>query len=298
MMYSSRYRDDGDVEFSPSEISPASSVTAPPMSTFRTLNTFQNMPGRRGDDAHGDDGFTEGHFIDEQMDRDDYLHNMDQFTQRSHASTNAARKFKCPMSIALITLVVLLGLFLILGFLLPSSKTEDTSMPDSSHVDTSNNQTSNGTVSLSPSSTPTTMSPADNAANTNSTEPPKKHPQPQINRLIDLATMWSGEDALADPKSSTGRAVQWLLFIDPNQLIHNDTVSDLFVQQRYVSAVLYFALLDATQDIPTKVFHGTFLSGVDVCYWNNLQGKDAPGDTTRGILCDAEGIIRELQFRE
>jgi hypothetical protein len=113
---SSTYRDYGDNggddnDFAPSEVSPTGSsgvVAAPPMSTFqtfttsttttttpaprqrsnfRTLTTFANnrQQNKTKYDEDIGGGFTEGHFVDEQMDdRVDYLNNMDQFTQQSN----------------------------------------------------------------------------------------------------------------------------------------------------------------------------------------------------------------------
>lgn len=351
-----RDNDDGDDnDIAPSEVSLASSkvVTAPPMSTFqalasstatsttstpaprqrsnfRTLTTFANNNSRRQQTEYDDDigGFTEGHFVDEQMDRDDYLNNMDQFTQQSnniHSISSIMTSSLYPLSrskkrrkslVLLLLLAVALGLALLLAFVLPlmsnNTPNKSASGDDESSSGVTDNATSNN---MSPTQVPSilpAMPTFDDAANNTTESPPQKHPQQQLDSLYSLAKSWSGETAFDDSTTPSARALQWLAFQDPQQqqwlfnYNENDDVqnSERFLQQRYVSAVLYYALaLDGNAMINQQVFNGSFLSGADVCLWNTLVDEDQPGgdssssgDTTRGILCDTQGIIRELQL--
>ncbi|KAG7368355.1 two component regulator [Nitzschia inconspicua] len=294
-----------------------SSLPAPPMNTFRTLNTFSSLPGWNDD---GDDGiimkdldsFTEGYFIDEQMDRDDYLNNMDQFSQQSKThtvptttTTKRTRQNKS-RSIMILTVLILVVLTIVLGVMLPSSNRQGTGDEESSNSDFTSpdeNTTSKETSSptMSPTIDPVTLdSNNDNSNNNSYTEPPQ-HPQQQLNHFFDLAIQWSGEDSFQDVTTSASRALQWLLFQDPWQLMDDRTVSDFTVQQRYVSAVLYFSFLDDPEMVVNNVvFNNTFLSGMNVCQWNNILSQQEEPDgvnSTRGILCDSQGNIQELQFQ-
>jgi hypothetical protein len=273
-------------------------------------------------DEDDHDGFTEGHFLDEpqqqinpQNEKDDHHVDIDPWFSQQGQQTNTTnyrrnntnqRKATWIVWFAVVVILLVLTTLLLSMLLVVSPRSSSSSPPippnssspappDYTHINVTinnnnnnNNPTVNGTIISSvPSSTP-------------SLAPIPIHPQEQLNHILDLATLWSGEDALQDSSSSATKALQWLLFQDPFQLIINTTVTDWYVQQRYVAAVLYFAMLDTTTT--NTIFHDTtFLSGIDVCSWNIWNQQEQPTNTggdnaARGIFCNTGGDITEVQL--
>ena len=102
---------------------------------------------------------------------------------------------------------------------------------------------------------------------------------------------WSDATTFADPQSPQSLALEWLTNDDPNQVNHTTPVQT--VKQRYILAVLYHATNGAEWDgrrnlnsrstqlkrsQQRKLPELRFLSGADVCQWNN--GDD------EGVFCD------------
>ena len=138
---------------------------------------------------------------------------------------------------------------------------------------------------------------------------------------------WSGTEALATADSSARKALDWLLDKDPFNLTSSNNTSVLDIQQRYISAVFYFATVGEHwsarsrrrrrrrrkmqhqqhhEDLHNNLENNhisnernssgsaaaaNFLTNRDVCLWTTSNGKS-------GILCDDNGFIVELSFRK
>ncbi|VEU44670.1 unnamed protein product [Pseudo-nitzschia multistriata] len=119
------------------------------------------------------------------------------------------------------------------------------------------------------------------------------------NSILEIVSPLSGAEAFdpAGPGASADRiaALEWLVETDPARIPvpganETDRVYDL--RQRYVLALLYFAL---TGDGWNDRFN--FLSGSDACDWNTIRRQEEEGvfresDTdVRGVVCNADGKV-------
>ena len=98
--------------------------------------------------------------------------------------------------------------------------------------------------------------------------------------MTDIMATVSSSQSLSDPASPQYKAKEWMINVDPLQLIPSETVTDQRILQRYVLAVFYFAT-----------------GGPD--FWNPnswMAGDECSGQFWIGLSCDDNDEVRAMAF--
>lgn len=143
------------------------------------------------------------------------------------------------------------------------------------------------TVGSTPSAEPPTNSPSQVVQPTSETpttaSPTATLPDPvptTISRPVDERLVAISGDAINEPGTPQYQAYDWLVNSDPANL-DLETISDLDLEQRYISALFYFSLGGVNW-----IDQFGFLEESNVCQWNVGFNK-----SVSGVICDDNGVI-------